>query len=159
MINNQTLHKISNWMKCIVEEQAWERLDDLHVDQISKAFKSRDKWVIAGYNALQEAILIKKEMVERFRIALAIPLAASNKPTQFDFHSLEEISAVLHTYTPPSLYLFSEHSQVWENAVSKGAIQKHLSLNIPMKYCFCTQWYDSSDREYCFTLWLSPSVY
>lgn len=159
-MDKQASNRIKQWMKSIIEEQAWERLDDLHIDQVASTFKTRDNWVSASYESFKEAILIQQAIWEneRFRIALAIPLVARNKPKNLDFHSLQEVSENLHSYTPPSLYLFPEKFPSWENAISKGITQPNLAISVPIEYCFYTEWYDAEDKEYCYTLWISTPI-
>jgi hypothetical protein len=94
---------LQSWVDEVISDKRWEKYDDLHIDAIDVQFKQPEYWIEASLfilNCLLEIIDKSK-----YEVLLAIPLAYTEAPTNFQPLSSSSIEKALGD-TPPSFYLF-----------------------------------------------------
>jgi hypothetical protein len=99
---------VQNWIAYAIQTQAWERADDIHIDEIDPTFSDKTRWV-------EDAIQIGKVfsgLVQDtpYTVLLAVELTNAAAPTAIDQLRLLDIRHQV-SYTPPSFYLFPRNHE------------------------------------------------
>lgn len=162
---NSNSKTIENWMLSNVETKGYERYDDLHVDQIDSAWRSRDSWIDAGFAAFQTAIDIRDCNGLNLVVVLAYSLISSEKPLGIDFETRKELQARLDQ-SPPSLYLFPRGREprtqtgilggenIATNVVVKDVNPHVLGASTKIKRCYYMEFKQAGFEEYSRTLFV-----
>jgi len=100
--------KLRYWLINVIQEQRWIQYDDLHIDEVSKAFQARNRWFYSGLFLLDCLWrMLDQPMYDCF---LCMPLLETNKKTNVNDINVDYIKRNLHDMTPPSLYIVSKNS-------------------------------------------------
>jgi hypothetical protein len=103
---------IEQWIHSNVQNNGYDRFDDLHIDNIDRQWKASNFWIQGGFKAFQIAVRIRNEQMQNVTIALAFALIAGKEPRGLNFASLKEMERELNS-SPPSLYLFRKGHEPW----------------------------------------------
>jgi hypothetical protein len=156
---NRRVLVIEKWLLENLKNKAYERYDDLHIDQIDDAWKSRDSWIEGGLEAFRMAVELRDRHDLNFVVALAYSLIANEEPHGMDFRTTEELRARLD-YSPPSLYLFQEGRSprtettildgkvVAENISIKDVDPNILGIHFHAKSCYYMEFKQTRFSEY-----------
>jgi hypothetical protein len=129
MDGNKHKEIIRRWFNSAVHDGGIDRFDDLHVDQIDEAWKTRSKWISVGLQSFENAREVRDNYGGRahLTVVVAFALASESRPLGITFHNRSELENRLSS-TPPSLYLFQKGNEFWTQAEkSKGkVIHDHL---------------------------------
>lgn len=96
-------------MLSIVVDGGVERYDDLHLDQIDPAWKSRGTCLDVALEAHRTALELRTAHNLNVLVVLAFSL---NPDAAFPAQSAHAIEAALD-WSPPSIYLFRRHEEPW----------------------------------------------
>jgi hypothetical protein len=125
--NSEQKHEeiIRLWMANSITDGGIDRYDDLHVDQIDRAWKARKFWVSSGLKSYELAIGIRDMNRYDLSVALAFSLESGELPKGMNFHNQKQLEANFHA-TPPSLYLFRPGTEFWtqfENTETRTSVE------------------------------------
>ena len=113
---------IDHWLFDNIKNRGFERYEDLHIDQIDPAWKSREYWISGGLAAFREAVHLRDQHELDFAIVLAFSLKVDDETRGIDFRTAEGLEAMLDA-SPPSLYLFQKGKEPWtESGVREGTV-------------------------------------
>jgi len=114
-----TKHKevVQSWFDSAVREGGIERYDDLHIDQIDEAWKTRSKWTAAALESFKTALSVRDAYAgdTYFKIVLAFALVSESHPLGITFRGRWELENSFSS-TPPSLYVFRKGGEFWNQA-------------------------------------------
>jgi hypothetical protein len=97
--------KIHAWMDHVTSTSGIDRFDDIHIDRLNSAWKSKEYWIGAGLEAFVTAIKIRNERQMSESVALIFSLNIRLVPHSPHPTTEREFFADLN-HSPPSLYLF-----------------------------------------------------
>ena len=102
------MNKIQNWINAAIETQAWERADDIHIDEIDPVFSDKTRWV-------EDALTVGKIFADLildtpYIVLLGIHLTYSETPTPISELGWRDIQNGV-SYSPPSFYLFPRNNE------------------------------------------------
>jgi hypothetical protein len=120
--SSQHREVIRSWMAAITRDGGISRYDDLHIDRIDRAWKSREQWIPAALSSYEVAVEIRDEQKCDLSVVLAFSLQSGEYPGRLVPHSLSELEASLHA-TPPSLYLFRPGTEFWTQEAEQMTVQ------------------------------------
>ena len=119
MAMDGTKHKeiIQSWFGSAVHEGGIDRYDDLHVDQIDAAWKSRSTWIAAALKSFEIAREVRGSYSgdTHLTIVIAFALVSESRPLGITFQNRSELENAFSS-TPPSLYLFRKGGEFWTQA-------------------------------------------
>lgn len=146
--------KIKEWLQItICQDKGYLRYDDLHIDQISKFFSKRERWILSVEFCLRVATEINNSKKLPFKILAAISLRYGEKPFGINFKNVDELERELDDYTPPSLYAFpiEGEKKFSDSGMSRIEFLNLYLGNYRILYSECKS---STEEEYSRTLWL-----
>jgi hypothetical protein len=108
--HNEHLQVIERWMISNLANQGYEKYDDLHIDRIDRAWRSRDAWLSGGAEAFELAVSLRDIHARMFAITLAYSLRVGAEKSSFS--TAAELLNVLDA-SPPSLYMFKKGREPW----------------------------------------------
>ena len=115
--------RIEHWMLGIIRDGGVQRFDDLHIDKIDSAWKSKSVWIDGGLEAFSLALEIRNLHRLSFDVGLGFSLEADDQLRGVDFRTREEFLQRLD-WSPPSLYLFDRGQEPdRQTAAAGGAVQ------------------------------------
>jgi hypothetical protein len=101
-------------MRRVMVDGGIERRDDLHIDQIDARFRDRRTWLSGALLAFDLAIRLRDEHAPAYTIVLALSLSSEAWPIGINFRTTEELEREFN-WSPPSLYLFHEWEEPWND--------------------------------------------
>jgi len=110
---------VHSWMTAISQDGGVGRLDDLHIDRIDHAWKTRELWIAGGLEAFRIATALRDKNKLPAAVALAFSLVAGDKPLGVDFKNTTELQTRFD-WSPPSLYLLPPGEKPWTFGAPKG---------------------------------------
>ncbi len=162
--NSRKRHEeiIRIWMETIIKDGGIERYDDLHVDQIDRAWKARARWIEAALESFEIAVGLRNNGKSKLSVVLAFSLESDEFPKGLDFTNLEGLEKNFHA-TPPSLYLFLAGTEFWTRVAGKLAadIVKEVDAislfgpNLLIKRCVYMELKRPDDNEYRRSLFIA----
>jgi hypothetical protein len=117
---------VEQWMLTIVSDSGIRRFDDLHIDRIDPAWKSRQWWIEGGLQAFRLALALRDRNHLPFTVGLGFSLESGSQPIGIDFRTPEEFCETLD-WSPPSLYLFHRGEEPDKQVSSAEGIMRALS--------------------------------
>jgi len=146
--------KIEKWLQItICQDKGYLRCDDIHIDQISKIFSKRERWILGAEYCLRVATEINSSKKLPFTILAAISLRYGEKPFGINFKNFEELEKELDEYTPPSLYAFPVEGErkFFNSKMLRIEFLNFYPNDYRILYSECK---DSIEEEFSRTLWL-----
>ena len=149
--------RISGWMKGRFQQR--DRYEtDMHIDQLSRRYRSRGQWLVGGLQCLRTAIRLRDR--EKLPVTLALTFVLrerGHKTVKPGFLSTSGLERQLHQTTPPELHMLRE----WEVDVMRRILRgRRIELPIkspPTDMCVFTEDYDRRDKVYLPVVWLLSS--
>ncbi len=134
-LNKKELYKktLQDWIDKVIQGKLWENYVDLHIDEVDKEFKKKEKWLNASlllFNYILELI-----DVNDYNAILVIPLSFSETPTDLNDLNLMYVENRLDL-TPPSFYLFPLRYNSFEKTINSSSYIKKISDEINRKVYF-----------------------
>jgi len=166
MTSERRKERIETWMRAIVQDGGLERYDDLHIDRIDEAWKSRAVWLEAALEAFATAKRVRDDLDLDVVVSIAFSLIVDrDRPTGVDFATASALAQRLD-HSPPSLYLFRSGREAWRlDERSPGLpIEFHLvALDIAQLFggsvrateAFLLEFKNDQDGDYARTVFLS----
>src|SRR5258706_7110510 len=122
LLSSKHREVIRSWMTASARDGGISRHDDLHIDQIDRAWKSREQWIPAALSSYEVALEIRDEQKCDLSVVLAFSLQSGEYPRRLVPHSHSELEASLHA-TPPSLYLFRPGTEFWTEEADQKTVE------------------------------------
>ncbi len=122
---NKYLDFLNTWTAYMIKNQGWEKYEDLHIDEIDKAFCSKKNVVSFSlfiFNCLLEIIDNSK-----YDCILSLTLSYSKSHMNLQDLNLDYISKEIDSVTPPSIYFFPKNNEVYERTFEKVMKSKKLT--------------------------------
>jgi hypothetical protein len=139
---------LQGWVDEVVSDKLWEKYVDLHIDTVDIQFKQPEYWIEASLfllNCLLEIIDKNK-----YEVMLAIPLAYTEAPTDFQSLNSNSIEKALGD-TPPSFYLFPLKSFPLTATIDSAFYLIEFSVEIKRDAYFKEEY---TDNEYFGTVFI-----
>jgi len=135
----RNLHKkrIQSWFDTVIHDGGIDRFDELHVDVIDKARKSKKSWISAALESFEIALEVREEdeSGQKLTIVLSFALVDDVEPLGVTFHDRESLEKNL-SYSPPSILVFRKDNDFLKylksseiGAVSGGSALIKLNAN------------------------------
>ncbi len=133
---------LTEWVEQTIENRLWEKYNDLHIDVLDEQFQKPGRWVEASLFLLS----CLRDMVDRskYKVLLAIPLAASDSPVDVDTLHPNKLEESLSD-TPPSFYLYPTHFSVFDETLRASLYVSSLSRLMQHEVYFKEK---EEDKEY-----------
>ncbi|MEM9391992.1 MAG: hypothetical protein AAGA02_16050 [Bacteroidota bacterium] len=114
------MENIIKWIENSIESKAWERFDDIHLDELDNSIDSKE-WISKGLYFLKKGNELIGED-NTYQLVLSITLECVLKPPKKEMKSIEEIKEHMDVNTPPSLYLFPMENQAFKKTLERCSI-------------------------------------
>jgi len=109
----RNLHKrrIQSWFDAVIHDGGIDRLDELHVDVIDRARKSKKSWISAALESFEIALDVRDADVsgQELTIILSFALIDDVRPLGVTFHDRESFEKDL-SYSPPCILVFRRNN-------------------------------------------------
>jgi hypothetical protein len=146
------IEKIRDWMRNAWVSRSFLRYDDLHIDEISDAYKTKRSWISGGLACLSGAQTVRADLRIPAYLGLAFELKQKKTVTTLNLRSRTDLYREL-TNSPPSIYLRTpELGLEPEPCVScdfgaVGVCDVHAK-------CYYTQFKQSPNPDYYRAVWI-----
>ncbi|KLT67191.1 hypothetical protein [Pedobacter sp. BMA] len=97
--------EIMSWLMGVIDDNSWEKYNDLHIDEVDNVFKNKSNWVGGGLDCYIQAVSIIKELNIPYTIELAFSLKSKKKIANHIITDINFLKKELD-HSPPSLYVF-----------------------------------------------------
>ena len=121
---------IRNWIDKAIQDKYWEKLIDLHIDNVDEVFKDSHNWISGSLFLLER--FVENIDKSKYEVLLAISLLNSNKRINKNSLNLESMEKSLDN-SPPSFYLFPKTDKNFIKTIEKAEIIDHLSTQLNYK--------------------------
>jgi|ERR1017187_6752966 hypothetical protein len=171
----RNLHKqrIQSWFDAVIHDGGIDRFDELHVDVIDKARKSKKSWISAALESFEIALEVRDADVsgQELTIILSFALVDDVRPLGVTFHDRESFEKNL-SYSSPCILVYRKNNDLlkeWESfeyeAVSDNSVLTKLNatqlfgeLYRPVR-CIYSEYKRPEDDEFRRNLFLIEKVH
>lgn len=127
--------KIKSWLLKVTADGSWEKYNDLHIDEVDKAFKSKANWIVGGLECYTQAISIIQELNMPYTIELAFSLKSKKKVSDYIITDIGSLKKEFD-YSPPSLYVFHNEWEGLKDLKQKGIKLRDFADNVTITGSF-----------------------
>jgi hypothetical protein len=144
--------KLERWLASFATSN--ENRDDIHIDEIDKAFEQKSEWLRGASDTLATALALRVAHSWDMSLAMELYLSAVLKRTVPELTTDKEITQQL-SHTPPQLAAYARGHEPWTHSPEafvplEPAYRPSVLPTVRILY---QEWFDQEEQDYDRRLW------